>query len=653
MAARTIRNPFVGVSIAALLIGAGLAAGLTPAFAQAEPRAPAILLPPQPEVDVRILATEPATSRAELSPAPLHPALLAPAITAPAIVPPAKVDISHAPRPDAVAPVAAVAAPAVGARPPVITAAPATGVAEPRPMVAPVVVPASPPAIETGSPSRRETLPAVDAATSAALAQSLRSALEAAAKEPNLRGQTAQKQIREQILAFYTQRQFAPLWVQSQGWNSAASGALSRIAKAADDGLDVRSRAPQSIASGDEKALVAAEIELTQAVIAYGQQAGGSRVDPRSISALITEKTDVATPEKILAALASANDPDAALAAFNPSRAGYKALREKLAEVRRERPTEPVRIAAGPTLKPGMKDARSPSLRERFQVEIASDADPLTYDVRIAAAVTEFQRGKGISASGQLNPATVAALASDAGVNIEGEILANMERWRWLPRNEAADRIEVNIPDYTVRVIRGGELVHSARVIVGKPNTPTPIFSNRMQFLEVNPYWNVPESIIRNEMMPRMARDPGYLERQGYEVRTNRKGELTVRQPPGNRNALGFIKFMFPNQHAVYLHDTPTRNLFSATRRAYSHGCVRVDQPFKLAEIVLGKENGWNEQRVKKLIGTGNKTIQLPQHLDVHLEYFTAFVDDSGKLQLREDIYGYSRRLKSVMGLAS
>ena len=136
-------------------------------------------------------------------------------------------------------------------------------------------------------------------------------------------------------------------------------------------------------------------------------------------------------------------------------------------------------------------------------------------------------------------------------------------------------------------------------------------------------------------------------------MRTNRKGELIVRQPPGNRNALGFIKFMFPNEHAVYLHDTPSRGLFSATRRAYSHGCVRVDQPFKLAEIVLGKDNGWNEQRVKKLIGTGNKTIPLPQHLDVHLEYFTAFVDEDGKLQLRDDIYGYSRKLKAVMGVAS
>ena len=209
-----------------------------------------------------------------------------------------------------------------------------------------------------------------------------------------------------------------------------------------------------------------------------------------------------------------------------------------------------------------------------------------------------------------------------------------------------------SIGSMLARLVDGGvRFVHMARVVVGKPDTPTPVFSNRMRFLEVNPYWNVPESIIKKEMMPRMAQDPSYLQRMGYQVSYSRKGEMIVRQPPGNKNALGFIKFMFPNEHAVYLHDTPTRGLFANARRAYSHGCVRVDQPFKLAEIVLGRENGWPEERVKKLIGTGNKTINLPQELGVHLQYFTAFVDEKGQLQLRDDIYGYSRRLRAAMGL--
>jgi murein L,D-transpeptidase YcbB/YkuD len=151
-------------------------------------------------------------------------------------------------------------------------------------------------------------------------------------------------------------------------------------------------------------------------------------------------------------------------------------------------------------------------------------------------------------------------------------------------------------------------------------------------------------------MMPKLAADPTYLARMGYQVSTI-KGRMVVRQPPGERNALGNIKFMFPNQHAVYLHDTPTRGLFKTDRRAYSHGCVRVDSPFKLAEIVLGKENGWSEDRVRRMVGTGNRTIQLPKHIDIDIGYFTAFVDDGGKLQVREDIYGYSRKLKVALGL--
>jgi murein L,D-transpeptidase YcbB/YkuD len=173
-----------------------------------------------------------------------------------------------------------------------------------------------------------------------------------------------------------------------------------------------------------------------------------------------------------------------------------------------------------------------------------------------------------------------------------------------------------------------------------------------MQFLIVNPYWNVPQSIIKKEMLPRLSQDPDYLKRLGYEV-VSRAGKLSVRQPPGERNALGRIKFMFPNDYAVYLHDTPSRALFGSSRRAFSHGCVRVDQPFLFAETVLGQDNGWSEQRVKRLIGGGERYVYLPKPLPIHIEYFTTYVDDTGRLQLRDDIYGYSHRVKMALGLES
>ncbi len=225
-----------------------------------------------------------------------------------------------------------------------------------------------------------------------------------------------------------------------------------------------------------------------------------------------------------------------------------------------------------------------------------------------------------------------------------------MERWRWLPRDLGDNRVEVNIPDFELAVIRDGAVTHRARIIVGKEQTPTPIFSNAMQFIIVNPYWNVPPSILNKEMLPQNGGDVAALQQRGFQV-SFRHGKLSVRQPPGERNALGRIKFMFPNDFSVYLHDTPSRNLFSASHRAFSHGCMRVDQPFALAEAVLGPGSGWSEQRVRRLIGGSERYINLSKPLPIHIEYFTAYVDEDGRLQLRGDLYGYSARVRNALGL--
>jgi murein L,D-transpeptidase YcbB/YkuD len=167
-----------------------------------------------------------------------------------------------------------------------------------------------------------------------------------------------------------------------------------------------------------------------------------------------------------------------------------------------------------------------------------------------------------------------------------------------------------------------------------------------MEYLIVNPSWNVPQSIIKNELMPHLDA----LRAQGYEIRTV-NGRLYVRQPPGERNALGQIKFIFPNDYAVYMHDTPTRHLFATSRRAYSHGCVRVDQPFRLAEALLRPERGWSEERLRKMVGKTERRVNLPQPLPVHIAYFTLMVDETGNIQRFEDIYGYSRKARDLLGL--
>jgi murein L,D-transpeptidase YcbB/YkuD len=197
--------------------------------------------------------------------------------------------------------------------------------------------------------------------------------------------------------------------------------------------------------------------------------------------------------------------------------------------------------------------------------------------------------------------------------------------------------------------MNGDEEVHRARVIVGKPDTPTPIFSNEVKYILINPIWRVPESIIKKEMLPGLAKDPNYFAKRGYQV-SYVGDRLVVNQPPGEGNALGRILFMFPNEHSVYLHDTPTRGLFATTRRAYSHGCVRVEEPLRLAELLMGgAARGWTAGKFQALLGTNEKAVFLPHPLPIHIEYFTEFVDAAGAAQEREDVYGLTAQVAATL----
>jgi murein L,D-transpeptidase YcbB/YkuD len=345
-------------------------------------------------------------------------------------------------------------------------------------------------------------------------------------------------------------------------------------------------------------------------------------------------------------------DPSAVLAAYNPQQPGYRALKAKLAEIRQNRPSSPmVRVPLGPALRVGMRDPRVPLIRARFGIGPAG-GDETSYDERVASAVAAFQREKGLPASGVLTPKTVAALSGPSPAQLEADLIANMERWRWLPANLGERHIFVNIPEFRLRLFEGGDMVHQTRVVVGKTESQTPIFSDQMEYVIVNPSWTVPPSIMKKEFLPALARDPSYAARLGYEV-IRRNGQISVRQPPGERNALGYVKFIFPNDHSVYLHDTPSRSLFGAERRAFSHGCVRVDQPFRLAEEVLRGQGTWSEERLKGLVGKGERYIRLQEKLPVHLSYFTLAVDEHGQLKRFEDIYGHHAKVRAALGLGA
>lgn len=458
---------------------------------------------------------------------------------------------------------------------------------------------------------------------------------------------------REALAAYYAERGGQALWTDPGGWTPAAKTLIGRLNAADEDGLDPSDYpVPDATATGtatpDDWA--EAELKLSAAAIAYARDARGARIDLPRLSNLITPKLQLPDARDVLAALAAANDVGAALAAYNPQHPGYKALKARLADIRETRPGPPMaRVPQGPALRVGMRDPRVPLIRARFGVGPAG-ADQTAYDERVASAVAAFQKQKGLPPSGVLTAATVAALGGPSPARLEGDIVANMERWRWLPRDLGSRHIDVNIPEYRLRLVDHGDVVHQTRVIVGKPESQTPIFSDEMEHVIVNPSWTVPPSILKNEFLPALARDPFYADRKGFKV-VRRGDSISIQQPPGERNALGFIKFIFPNEHSVYLHDTPNRALFGAERRAFSHGCVRVDQPFRLAEVLLGPAGSWNESKLRGLVGHGERHIRLGRPLPVHLTYFTLTVDDHGDLRSFEDLYGVHRKVRTALGL--
>jgi len=368
----------------------------------------------------------------------------------------------------------------------------------------------------------------------------------------------------------------------------------------------------------------------------------------------------------VLTALAKSDRPDQVLAQLDPPDREFGELKAALAKLDagQEEPA-PIVVPAGPTLKAGMKDARLDVLRQRLNVT-APDTGADTYDPALVAAVKDFQKTVGEKPDGVVGPATVAALNGATGGKVSrDDIIANMERWRWLPHDLGEFHVMVNIPEFRVAVVQDDNPVFSTRVVVGKPSTPTPLFSNSIKNIVVNPYWNVPPSIVAKEIAPSMLRNPGYLAGQNMQIVsgaqvisasaidwggvTQSNWRYSIRQLPGGGNALGQIKFLFPNEHDVYLHDTPSKSLFANAVRAYSHGCVRVQNPMDFANALLQEEPGLTVDQLKAMFGNTEHWVNLKTHVPVHIAYFTVRVDADGTLHSYGDIYGHNKRLIAML----
>ena len=460
----------------------------------------------------------------------------------------------------------------------------------------------------------------------------------------------------------------APLWLGEDGPDAARADALLRaLADARDDALRVDAYPVDALVSalGAVRAarrptadqLAAADVLLTAAYVSLATDLLAGQVDPKGLSQGWHIRRDAEPVDSVVAEGLRAPRLDSALAGLRPRDASYDLLRRELARFRTivadgGWPTVP----EGRKLRPGGSDdpARLAALRERLRIEgYAADADsgaaPGRYDRRLADVVAEWQARHGLPSDGVLGEQTVKALNVPASYRL-GQIAANLERMRWLPRSLGDRYILVNLPAFRLRAHdpRG---TLEMKVIVGEPEDGkrTPVFADSMETVVFRPYWNITPDIQREETAPRIQSDPGYMAENGLEY-YREDGETRIRQRPGPKNSLGLVKFLFPNEFNVYLHDTPNDELFAKDVRAFSHGCIRLEQPAALAEWVLG----WDAVKVDDALhgAADDRAVRLPGKIPVYIVYTTAYARD-GALHFGNDVYGRDAALVEAVSSAA
>jgi len=460
----------------------------------------------------------------------------------------------------------------------------------------------------------------------------------------------ASKSERMAVESFYQSRTLAPLWLDRGVENARAKAVIARLKEADADGLDVSDYRTPDFAGLGPDALAEADLKLTQTVLTFARHLQAGRFPYKRVSQNNIQLPQAPPdPAEVLGKIAQAANAGTALDDFSPPYEGYKKLKAMLAQLRGKGPAVQG-IADGPLLKLNpktpMEDPRVPLLRAKLG--LGGDASDLKYDSKLAEAVKKFQRANELPVTGNLDARTIKELNGPTGDQQIEAVISNMERWRWYPRDLGTAYVIVNLPDFSLQVMHDGAQAWSTRIVIGKPAMPTPLLSETMKYITINPTWNVPPSIVQNEYLPALQQDPTVLERMGLRLVYNRDGSVHIYQPPGEANALGRIRFNFPNRFLVYQHDTPDKQLFADDVRAYSHGCMRVQDPAKYAEVLLNiarPSENWTAERVKRMFGTGEQDIQLlPATIWVLLTYQNAFVDDAGKLQIRRDIYNIDSR---------
>ena len=500
-------------------------------------------------------------------------------------------------------------------------------------------------------------------------------------------GDTAtRKAQKEALIEYYLVPDQRMLWVDENGLTERAKLVIAEIGKADDYGLNASDYTLPDAAgfnASDPKArewLADAEVKVSYAVLDYTNDARGGRIEPLRLSKNLDPSLALPNPSEVLESIAIRSDPGAYLRSFQPDQPQFEALRQKLIELRGGKVEEAkpavVTIPDGPVLKLGVEHEQVALLRKRL--EISPGANETKFDEAVLEAVRQFQSSHGSVADGMVGAGTRRLLNGGQRQEPVGsparikQILVNMERWRWLPHDLGAFYVTVNIPEFTLRVVEEGTPIHTARVVVGKPDKQTPVISDEMEEVVFNPYWNVPNSIKMEEIAPYFGGGGGFfggwdtsiLQRHGLRIRyggrdidpdaidwsRNDLRNFDLVQPPGPGNVLGRVKFVFPNKHDVYMHDTTQKHLFANVVRAESHGCMRVQNPERLAEVVLQHDKSWSPARVESTFDAGGDNhVALEQKIPVYLTYFTLRVNDDGSISTFNDLYGHDARMNAAL----
>jgi murein L,D-transpeptidase YcbB/YkuD len=469
----------------------------------------------------------------------------------------------------------------------------------------------------------------------------------------------------KEVAEFYRDRGFHPAWTDYDEVLDRGQSLLATMGRSEQDGLDPEryrfSVATRMLRMVDRDSLEESEephqmgvfdMVLSEVFARYANHLAGGTVDPKASGLEWTIPTDVPNTKELLTKLADGTEPDGLVETMRPKAPEYRRMSQAVDQYQKIKQAGGWQgVTTAGSVKAGGSSESIGALRRRLIAEgnpkekplaEAGNAQPDVLDKNLQAALKHFQQRHGLEQTGKLDDETLKELNTTVDERLL-QLGLNMDRWRWLPRELGDLYVLVNVAGFELEVVENDSAIMNMNVVVGQEGWETAIFRDTIESVVVNPYWNVPNSIIKEEILPAIAADPTYLERKNFE----RVGNGGFRQKPGPGNALGEVKIIFPNEHDIYLHDTPAGALFAESSRAFSHGCIRLERPVDLAKLLMAKATNVSPNKYEELRARMTEQhVRLTKPVPVYILYFTAWADRDGGVRFHRDIYDIDKSLR-------